>query len=114
MANFDISIVDNASWSLTVNWQTAAGVPIDLSAHTAIMTIRSHATSSTTLLQLSSAAGEITINGPLGKMVVTITAAQAATLTQSRGVYDLVITDTGTAQVDQVLAGTVTIVNGVT
>ena len=114
MAKFDITVIDNCSWSLTVNWQTAAGVPIDLSAHSAIMTLRTHRSAAVAMLQLTSAAGEIAINGPLGKLTITITAAQAATLTQGRGVYDLIITDGGTGEVDQVLAGTVTIESGIT
>lgn len=113
MADFDITITDNADWSMVVTYETAGGAPIDLTGYTAIMTLRTHPAASVAMLQLSSAAGEISINAALGMMTVSVTSAQAATLTQGRGVYDLMITNLG-GSVTRIVGGTVTIESGVT
>ena len=113
MDEYDIEIVNNCDWSLVVTWTDSGGSPIDLSAHTAIMTIREHASSVATLLQLTSVAGEIVINGPLGQLAITAIEAQAATLVAGRAVYDLVIIS-GAGVVSRVLWGNVVVVEGVT
>lgn len=63
-------------------------LPVDLSGASARMNIRD--ASGTLLLALSTATGELVIDG-LGRLLMVLSAAQTAALTWTRGLYDLEI-----------------------
>lgn len=83
--NYTIRITRGDTWSdLKVGWKDSAGTMVSVTS--ARMYIRQAVNSSTTMEELSTTGGEITIDGD-GYVVPTLTAAQTAAL--SSGVYDL-------------------------
>ena len=82
----------------------AEGVLFPLTGYSARMQIRSTIDSSTSLLELTSANGRISINSALGTITVALTPALTAGLTKG-GVYDLEIVKTSDGQVHKVLRG---------
>lgn len=70
------------------------GVPIDLSNSTAKLEARSKATSDSTILSLSTAAGDITMNAS-GVVVVVIDNATTGAIVENVGIYDFIVTDSG-------------------
>ena len=70
------------------------GVPIDLSTSTAKLEARSKATSDSTILSLSTAAGDITMNAS-GEVVVVIDNATTGAIVENAGIYDFIVTDSG-------------------
>ena len=72
--------------NLTIT-DNATSTAIDLSTHTARMQVRPDIESSTTLLDLTSGAGDITLNSS-GVVQITVSATNTAALTQG-GIYDL-------------------------
>jgi hypothetical protein len=86
----------------------------DLSGHTARMQIRRTVESTTAMLSLTTENGGIDINPgtPENEILLSITAANTATLT-SDGVYDLeIISNSGT--ISKVIRGNVTLIPEVT
>ena len=89
-------------------------VPYLLVAHTARMQIRRTVESTTAMLSLTTENGGIDINPgtPENEILLSITAANTATLT-SDGVYDLeIISNSGT--ISKVIRGSVTVIPEVT
>lgn len=80
-----------ATFTLTFAW-TINGNPVDLTGYTAEMHVRRKHTTATTLLDFSSAAGDITLNGALGTGVVKALIPNSLNNTVKRGVYDLELT----------------------
>ena len=89
------------SKKLTIT-NNATSAAIDLSSHTARMQVRADMESSTTLLNLTSGDGDITLNSS-GVIQITVSATATAALTQG-GVYDLEIVSSA-GVVDRVIQG---------
>ena len=79
--------------TLTITDNATPPVARDLSTYTARLQVRPDIESSTKLLDLTSAGGDMTLNSS-GIIVVTVSATNTAALTQG-GVYDLEIEDAG-------------------
>lgn len=110
---YDISVEQNATFSLTITWKNSAGSPIDLTGYTAKAVIQSQA--GATLATLSSAGGvdgTITLGGAAGTIVLTLPAAFTAGLTPQIGMWDLLLTSGSTKT--RLLQGSVGISRGVT
>ncbi len=88
--------------TLTITDSSTPAVARDLSAHSARMQVRPDIASTTKLLDLTSAGGDITLNAS-GVIQVTVTATATAALSRG-GVYDLEIED-GAGVVERVLEG---------
>ena len=102
-------IEQGATWSRTVVWKDAAGLPIDLTGYSARMQIRSTRQGGTALVSLtSSPAGGITITPAEGKIVLRVEAAETTTLTPGTAFYDLEVVS-GAGEVTRLLEGGVTI-----
>lgn len=86
----DFPIDVGAQSELSVEWQDADGIGIDLSSATARAHFRAARDDDATLLELSDSAG-ITL-GSDGLIGLTVTAAQSAALVGVRGVYDVEVT----------------------
>jgi hypothetical protein len=78
-----------------------------LTGHTARMQVRRTIESTTPLITLTTENGRISINGVLGLITLSISAADTAALTSS-GVYDLEIISSG-GLVSRVIQGTFTL-----
>ncbi len=101
--NFEIE--QGATWTREILVKDSLGVPIDLTGITARMQIRDTVESSSFLIELSTANGRITVNGPAGELTLTISAVDTAAL-MTGGVYDLEIVNVD-ATVDRLLEGNV-------
>ena len=81
-------------------------LPVDLTGYTADMQVRKFVDSTSVLVELSTANGRITINGALGQINLTLTAAQTAALSPADSyVYDLNLTSPS-GYVYKILQGT--------
>ena len=90
----------------------SGGVAVDLSSHTARMQVRSSYDATSTLIDITSGAGDITLASN-GVMVITIASSVTTALAApNTGVYDLEIVLSGV--VTRLLQGNVTITPEVT
>ena len=80
------------------------GVAFSLTGYTARMQIRRDVDSTSSVMELTSANGRISISAALGAITITLTPDLTATLTRS-GVYDLEIVKTATGAVYKVVRG---------
>jgi len=85
----DIYIEQGATWSLPLRWQTAEGVPIDVTGYTARMHIRKKLPDLLFEVELTTENGGITLGGADGAINLMLTAEQTAGMDIKGGVYDL-------------------------
>lgn len=98
----------------TFYWRDADGVtPIDLTGYTARMQIRSSYDATSFLLELTTENGRISITPSTGRIDLTVTAADTASVTWDRGVYDLELID-GFEEVTRLVQGRVNVSKEVT
>jgi hypothetical protein len=97
--------------TLTITNNATPAVARDLSTYSGRMQLRPDIESTTKLLDLTSGAGDITLNSS-GVIVVTVSATNTAALSQG-GVYDLEIED-ASGVVERVIEGTFTLNKEVT
>lgn len=90
-AEYDINVLQGATFQWRVTWKDSLGVAIDLTGYTARMQIRERRTSTDTLVNLTTENGGIALGGAAGHIDITIAAAATAAITALRGVYDLEI-----------------------
>ena len=111
---FSYNLIINQGETFTKTFTyTAGGNAVDLSSHTARMQVRTSYDASTTLVSLTSGAGDITLTSA-GVITVTISAtATAALAAPNNGVYDLEIIGTNSV-VTRLLQGNVSITPEVT
>lgn len=92
----NITIEQGATFTLNATWKAADGTPVDLTGYSARMQARQTYASATTVLNLTSAGGNIALGGTAGTVVVTISATATAALTAPwAGVYDLELVSAG-------------------
>lgn len=112
-----LEIDQGANFYLPVQWIQEIEEeeePIDITGYTAKMQIRSTPASAEVIMELSSAAGTITIDGKDGKMELIASAVVTAALPADfQGVYDLVVTS-ALGNKEKLLFGTVKVNSGVT
>jgi hypothetical protein len=66
-------------------------VPLDLTSYTGTMTVRPFVGASTTTVVASTANGRMVIDGPNGRVTVTLSAAITGAIPAARYAYDLVL-----------------------
>jgi hypothetical protein len=103
----DIYIEQGATWSLPLIWQTAEGVPIDVTGYTARMHIRKKLADDEFEAELTTENGSIAIGGADGAITLSLTAEQTTAIDIKGGVYDLEMVKD--AVVTRLLEGTVII-----
>ena len=109
---YDILIEQGATYSQVVTYKES-GVAVNLTGYTARMQVRSTLESATTVVELTTANGRITLGGAAGTITLTISATDTASLTAGRGVYDLELVS-GSGIVTRLLQGVATISRNVT
>jgi hypothetical protein len=87
---YNIVAEQGATFNLNFTVQTD-GVPWDFTGYTAAMQVRRSTSSATTLLNLSSTNGDITMNSS-GEVSVTVSATEMTSLPSGRWVYDIEFT----------------------
>ena len=109
---YDILIEQGATYSQVVTYKES-GVAVNLTGYTARMQVRSTLESATTVVELTTANGRITLGGAAGTITLTISATDTASLTAGRGVYDLELVS-GSGIVTRLVQGVATISRNVT
>lgn len=104
----DITIEQGATFQMSLLWKDSAGDPVNVTGYTARMQVREKVTSTTTLLSLTSDAGDIVLGGTAGTIDVTASATATAAIDEKRGVYDIELVSPG-GIVTRLLKGCVTI-----
>ena len=86
--------------------------PWNLTGYTATMTVRPFVGSNTTTLVASTANGRIALDGPNGRITVTVASTVTDDLTPSRYSYDLIVNSGST--ITRILEGKFVVTGGVT
>jgi len=102
-ARLNLECEQGATFSRILVLKDSAGAVIDITGATADMQVRETVNAADVLVELSTTNGRIVVDGPNGKLTLTISASDTASLTLN-GVYDLKVTFlSGT--VDRILEG---------
>jgi hypothetical protein len=110
--SYNLIVNQGETFSKTFTYK-AGGVAVNLSTHTARMQIRNSYAATSALIDLTSAAGDITLNSS-GEIVVGIASSVTTALTApDTGVYDLEIV-TSAGAVTRLVQGNVSITPEVT
>ena len=92
---YNITVYQGTTFQLSPVWKVD-NLPVDLTGYTASMQVRQFVDSTSTLVELSTTNGKIVINGALGQINLTLTAAQTAALSPVGSyLYDLNLTSPG-------------------
>ena len=92
--SLDLLIEQGATFVKDLIWKDSNGVPVNVTGYTARMQVRPHKSSTTVIVEASTDNGYITMGTDDGAIGISIPAAITAAITQTRGTYDLEITDT--------------------
>lgn len=89
-AKLKLLVEQGATFRKTLTWKTGTpAAPVDLTGCTARMHIRAEVGATTTLAELTTENGGITLGGAAGTIVLLITATQTSQFAWVDGVYDL-------------------------
>ncbi len=91
----DLKIEQGATYQHPFAWKDNNGTPIDITGWTARMHIRSSVSDDVVLMELTTGNGRITLDGPEGKVTLTISATDTTAISWKKGVYDLELEDPG-------------------
>jgi len=108
---YNITIEQGATFSRTILISNPDDTPYDLTGFTARMHIRRDVSSSSTMMQLTTENGRITLGGDDGEVVLSLTAVETATIDRN-GVYDLELVSGG--EVHRLIRGAVHLIPEVT
>jgi hypothetical protein len=109
--NFEVD--QNATFSFVVEYKDDNGNAIDLTGASAKMQVRDVKGGTKLAVTLTSPSGGIVINGPLGKITVTLTPTQTNKLFYPKSVYDIMVIDSNTNKI-KLLEGFMTLNRSVT
>jgi hypothetical protein len=109
--NFEVD--QNATFSFVVEYKDENGNAIDLTGASAKMQVRDVKGGTKLAVTLTSPSGGIVINGPLGKLTVTLTPTQTNKLFYPKSVYDIMVVDTNANKI-KLLEGFITLNRSVT
>lgn len=108
----NFTIEQGATWSRDLTIKNPDGTPMNLTGFSARMQVRKDVDANTTLVELSTTNGLITVTPLLGKLTLTLDAASTGSLTKG-GVYDLEIISGG-GEVTRIIEGQVVLKKNVT
>jgi len=108
---YNITVYKGTTFTLSPVWKIG-GYVVNLTGYSAKMQVRA-ATDASVLVELSTANGKIVIDAGLGKLTLTLTAAQTAALTSGKYFYDLNLTAPD-ATVTKILEGVFLVNDSVT
>lgn len=101
---YNIVCDQGSSFERIIEIKDADGAVFSLTGYTGRMQIRRDVDATSTLMELTTANGRLSISGGLGAITITLTPELTRTLTRS-GVYDIEIVKTATGEVHKVLRG---------
>lgn len=108
-AEYNITILQGATFTLVVNWEDEDGDAIDLTGYTVAMAIKASYGGASIVTPTISITGAAT-----GEITVSISATNTAAITADYGVYDIELTHTSTGTVTRIMQGAVIIDKEVT
>lgn len=104
--SYNFTLDQGSDWYLNITYKDSTGAPINLTGYTAAMQIRETASSTTSVLTLSSGSG-ITITPLTGVLDLHATATQTAAIAAGKYQYDLELNNSGV--ITRIIQGVVTI-----
>jgi hypothetical protein len=112
-ATYHMTIDQGTTVSIDFQYRTSAGVPIPLTSYTARMQARPTQSSAVTVMDCTTANGQLVVTGATGTVTLALTATQSAALDFDRAVYDIEIVSPA-GVVTRLVQGTVTLSREVT
>jgi len=109
---YNMKCYQGSTFSLAPQWKID-GTYVDVTGYTAAMDVKNSASSASSIIELTSSNGRITVGTTDGKFTLTISAADTTTLSAGQYVYDLEITAPDST-VTRLLEGGFTVYEGVT
>ncbi len=109
--NFEVD--QNATFSFVVEYKDDNGTAIDLTGASAKMQARDTQGGLKLAVTCTSPSGGIVINGPLGKLTVTLTPTQTNKLFYPKSAYDIMVVDSNSNKI-KLLEGFMTLNRSVT
>lgn len=100
---YNFTCEQGATFTRTITVKDSAGDPVNLTGYTARMHVRKDVDATTTLVELTTSNGGLTINAANGEITLNISATVTANISKS-GVYDLEIIS-ATGEVTRVIEG---------
>lgn len=92
---YDISCEQGATFLRTFRWLDESETPVDLTGFSAEMHVRTNHKATTTIVELSTTQGTITLVPAEGRIQLSLSAAETTALPVGRGVYDLELISSG-------------------
>lgn len=105
-------IEQGATFGHVLTWKDSSGTAINITGYTARMKIKKNYDASTSLIDLTTENGRISLGGAAGTITLTISASDTDSLTQGVYVYDLEMVSGST--VTRLLQGSINVVRQVT
>ena len=93
----DLIIEQGATFDPILTWRDENGALVDVTGYSARMQIRDTIDATTTLVDLTSAAGDIVLGAAAGTIQIIISATDTALFAWEDGVYDLEMIEPGGA-----------------
>lgn len=112
-ATYNFSIDQGTTVSIQWAYRTAANAVIDLTSYTARLQARPTVSSAVTVMDCTTANGQLVVTGATGVVTLSLTATQSAALDFNSAVYDLEIVSPA-GVVTRLVQGTITLSREVT
>lgn len=109
---YDIVADQGATYSQVFTWKDSDGDPVSLVGWTGRMQVRSRVPSATTVLDLTTANGGVTLGGAAGTVTISVSAADMADVDAGVYTYDIELVNGST--VERLVMGTFTVRGEVT
>ena len=109
---YNMQVYQGSTFSLRPQWKID-GTYVDVTGYSAAMSVKNSPTSVSSIIDLTSANGRITVGTTDGKFTLNLTAATTTGLAAGNYVYDLEVTSPG-GVVTRLLEGGFTVYEGVT
>lgn len=109
---YDITADQGATFSRVFTWKDSNGDPVSLVGWTGRMQVRSRVPSATTVLDLTTANGGVTLGGAAGTVTISVSAADMADVDAGVYTYDIELVNGST--VERLVMGTFTVRGEVT
>jgi hypothetical protein len=100
---YNINVDQGADFTKVITLKDSSGNPVNLTGYSARMHVRRDVDSASTLVELTTQNGRISLGGAAGTITLALTATTTAGIARS-GVYDIEIVSAG-GQVSRVLRG---------
>ena len=110
--NYNFSVEQGSTFSLVFTWKDENGAAINLTNYTARLKAKKDF-SSTTIINLTTENGGITLGGSAGTITLNISATASAALEYGSYIYDLEVISSGGA-VTKIVKGNIEVIREVT